>query len=188
MIMVDKKRLTDVIYLDFCSTFSMNPHDILIFKLETYGFDGWTTQWLRNWLDGCSHRDVANDSMSSWRSVTSGVPSGFCLRTDVLQYLHSWSRGTKCTLSRFADDKKLSNKMRCHPEGHGQTWDISPWESHGIQEVQCAAPGSGQPQTWVQTGRISHWEQLCREGAVNSWRWQAGREPTECTCSPGGLY
>jgi len=89
----------------------MVPYHILISKLKSHGFEGWTIQSIRYLLDGCSQRVVANDSMSTWKLVMNGVLLGTSWNWCFLASLLMKDSGTEYTPSKFVDDVKLSGAV-----------------------------------------------------------------------------
>ena len=72
----ESKTQTDVVVLDFSKAFDDVPHQRLLHKLDHYGIQGTTLNWIQNVLTNRTQKVVVDGSSSESARVRSGVPQG----------------------------------------------------------------------------------------------------------------
>ena len=111
---LDKGIQVDVAYLDFSKAFDSVPHNLLVHKLQMYGFNGNLLKWLKSYLDEREQRVIIEGQTSDWCKVTSGVPQGSILGP-LLFNLYINDMPTVCrssSIALFADDAKCFKTVK----------------------------------------------------------------------------
>ena len=106
---LDSGSVTCGIFVDFQKAFDTVNHDILLKKLEHYGFRGVINNWFRSYLTDRKQKVVINGFESESKILPHGVPQGSVLGPILfLIYINDLNRCIKySTTYHFADDTNL---------------------------------------------------------------------------------
>ena len=76
---VDNGGVFGALLTDLSKAFDCIPHDLIIAKLEAYGFHIDALKLIHNYLSNRKQRVKVNDAYSSWKDIFYGVPQGSIL-------------------------------------------------------------------------------------------------------------
>ena len=76
---MDKSEEYGIVLTDLSKAFDCLPHDLLIAKLHSYGFDYLSLKLIYSYLSNRFQRVKVNSNFSSWYENSSGVPQGSIL-------------------------------------------------------------------------------------------------------------
>ena len=77
---LDKGKDVGAVVMDLSKAFDTINHDLLIAKLEAYGFSTNALLFMPSYLKNRSQRVSINSSFSTWEKIIAGVPQGSILR------------------------------------------------------------------------------------------------------------
>ena len=76
---LDNKNKFGALLTDLSKAFDCLNHELLIAKLDAYGFDHVSLNMILSYLSGRKHRTKVNNCFSKWTEITSGIPQGSIL-------------------------------------------------------------------------------------------------------------
>ena len=76
---LDQKMNTGAVFIDLSKAFDCLNHDLLIAKLDAYGFTRLALKYIKSYLRDRKQRVKMNGSYSEWRNINHGVPQGSVL-------------------------------------------------------------------------------------------------------------
>ena len=101
-ITLDKKGCCGVLLTDLSKAFDCLSHDLLIAKVDAYGFDYMSTKLIYSYLTNRQQRVRINSNYSTWSEIITGVPQGSILGPLIFNiYL--------IDLFLFTDDADIAN-------------------------------------------------------------------------------
>ena len=101
-------KLALTAFLHLSKAFDTLIHRILLNKLHHYGFRSVSHSWLESYLYNRSQQISIHDTLSTFKSITSGVPQGSTLGTlFFLIYVNDLFLNTKCKLLMYAGDMTI---------------------------------------------------------------------------------
>ena len=78
-ILIDNRQVSILLLLDFSKAIDTVDHNILLAKLAHYGIRGPALGWLKSYLSDRNQVVSVNNSDSSMKKITYGVPQGSIL-------------------------------------------------------------------------------------------------------------
>ena len=76
---LDKGKSVGVIFMDLSKAFDTLNHDLLIAKLEAYGFFENSLNYIQSYIRNRLQRTNVNNNISLWKDIFAGVPQGSIL-------------------------------------------------------------------------------------------------------------
>ena len=76
---LDNGKIAGALLTNLSKAFDCLNHELLIAKLEAYGFDSKSLTYILSYLQDKKQRTKMNASFSSWSSIKPGVPQGSIL-------------------------------------------------------------------------------------------------------------
>ena len=110
--MLDQGGQTDVIFNKISKAFDSVPHNLLIHKLRSFGFNGNLQNWNQNYLSYIHQSVIIDGNESDSLSVTSGVPQGSILDPlFFVLYINDLPKVCNFKVSLYANDAKVYRKI-----------------------------------------------------------------------------
>ena len=152
---IDKKCVNGAIFLDLKKAFDTVNHQILLKKLEYFGFDPTAITFFHSYLSNRKQQCNVNGVNSDLLHVSCGVPQGTILGPLLfLMYINDLPNCLKyCTARLYADDTSLTVSGSHIPDienvmnidlGHVTLWLIANKLSLNILKSECMIIGSRQ--------------------------------------------
>ena len=115
---LDNKKFVGAVLMDLSKAFDCIPHDLLIAKMNAYGFDFDTLVFLYSYLKRRKQSVKINNIFSSFQVLLSGVPQGSILGPILFNLfindMFLWIENAN--LENFADDNTISAFANSIPE------------------------------------------------------------------------
>ena len=115
---LENSKIGGALLTDLSKAFDSLNHDLLIAKLDAYGFDNASLSLIFSYLSGRKQRTKINNDFSSWSNIATGVPQGsiigpllfniYIYINDIIYFINEQN------LANYADDNTtyaLNNKV-----------------------------------------------------------------------------